>query len=399
MADLTDHNRSIRRAFNACQESFHRGRQPSPRTAAGRVNIDQGGTGSDDVALLGKRQIPRLDLHETNAAYFLRAFVQSNRPCLIRGTAYLCFTRAATIWHSPSSAREWFRRVVTDKVPVRRAKNVGGAEDRASLDPEGRAQECETMLISMEDWISYLDRDTSSGENQLYLKDWHLQSFLEQHHPQEDSLYVIPSVFPDDMLNPFLKEFGIGDYRFVYWGPPGSSTAWHSDVMNSYSWSYNVYGEKEWTFEGWDTCIQRPGELMFVPAKQRHSVSNCTEALSINHNWISVWNLNDVWQCMKSEIKAIDKELESWNIHDVDAKENMLRGCLGLDVTSFIFMILWYGIRCTSTNELDHVRLQLLQIMDDDQTFRIGIRERLAANLIDSEMAGATLTMARKLTE
>lgn len=374
----------------------------------------------DPIAVLEPRlEIPLMDLNEddveiTAADHFLHHFIHSNRPCLIRGKTNLYFAGAAAAWHSPSAARAWFRRrisVTTDQVPVRRGRHGRGMA-ASSLDPEGRAQECDTVLMSIDDWIAYLDGDALlAGDDEttkLYLKDWHLQSFLErqqqnhpQHHDSSSWSYTVPAVFPADLLNPFLNEFGIGDYRFVYWGPAGSTTAWHSDVMNSYSWSYNVYGTKEWKFEGWECPgLQRPGELMFVPAKLRHQVTNITEALSINHNWISVWNLADVWGCMKSEIKAVDRELESWKINEVDAKENMLRGCFGLDVASFIFMILFYGATCkTKDGELDHVRSQLRQILNDDQTFGISIRERLAATLMDWHMAEETMAMARIFTE
>ncbi|CAN0242181.1 unnamed protein product, partial [Laminaria digitata] len=40
---------------------------------------------------------------------------------------------------------------------------------------------------------------------------------------------------------------GKDDYRFVYIGPKGTWTPLHHDVLNSYSWSYNVCGSKHWT--------------------------------------------------------------------------------------------------------------------------------------------------------
>jgi hypothetical protein len=41
---------------------------------------------------------------------------------------------------------------------------------------------------------------------------------------------------------------GYNGYRFVYLGPQGSSTAVHSDVFRSFSWSINLAGRKHWRF-------------------------------------------------------------------------------------------------------------------------------------------------------
>ena len=47
------------------------------------------------------------------------------------------------------------------------------------------------------------------------------------------------------------------------------------------------------------------------------------------------------------EIQAIDEELFSWSkdtgvvAYDWQAQESMLRGCVGLDVTAFFFMVLY----------------------------------------------------------
>ena len=60
-----------------------------------------------------------------------------------------------------------------------------------------------------------------------------------------------------------------------------------------------------------------------------------------------------MWDCIiLNEIQAIRHELQSWNMMDTTTSsrlewglihENMLKGCVGLDVTTFCFMIL-FGI-------------------------------------------------------
>jgi hypothetical protein len=349
-------------------------------------------------------------------------------------------------------------------------------DDVGLLDEDGRATECETIEMNMEDWIERMknirnknndngndnnddDEEKESVDPNLYLKDWHLQNIIEDRwsvvteptsiqrssssnelssclhqnceneidiHENENkdrqelnmknfaamtatstsatntnitntpkkTLYTIPKIFAGDVFNPFLLANGGGDYRFVYWGPKGSHTSIHSDVLHTFSWSFNVFGEKKWVFyppsstnnddndigSHKDTTskdssnvtsdeiassfeiIQKTGETIYVPSGWKHSVHNLQETLSINHNWMTSSTLDEMYKCILCEIKAIDKELMNWgmllnaddndndNDNDCDSpivslelfriREDMLRGCVGLDVTSFCVMIL-----------------------------------------------------------
>jgi len=176
---------------------------------------------------------------------------------------------------------------------------------------------------------------------------------------QEKSLYVTPSIFKD-VLNPFLLRNEGGDYRFVYWGCKGSWTAVHSDVLNSFSWSFNVCGRKKWTFyQGGDAnrdgtstqmleVIQNQGEMMYVPSGWRHCVENLDETISVNHNWVMICALDRVFECLESEIVAIEEELTQWGLMKDDnmktseldrTREDMLRGCIGMDVSTYAVLI------------------------------------------------------------
>lgn len=218
----------------------------------------------------------------------------------------------------------------------------------------GRAAECLTSKMSMKSWI---EERTNHPNPRHYLKDWHMQSLFQD-------LYSDPIIF-DDVLNPFLMDNDGGDYRFVYWGCKGSKTGIHSDVLNSFSWSFNVIGTKRWTFyhtddtngsgEGALVVDQHRGEMMFVPSGWRHSVVNLEEAISVNHNWMMVGSLDFVFDCLLDEIKAIEEEMDAWGMTTVTSgmekelsrvREDMLRGCVGMDISMFCVLVIQSFTNC-----------------------------------------------------
>lgn len=260
----------------------------------------------------------------------------------------------------------------------------------------------------------------------------HLISWCKKNNPAQLPLYHVPPHFGYDLLNGFLQKYTQeeSDYYFCYWGPKGSNTALHMDVLNSFSWSYNVCGVKEWTFypppppnteppaPSSFVVRQEAGECVFVPAGWRHTVTNLEETLSINHNWITTSNIDLVWDCIVSEMHQVGKELRKWddgdNISsssDMEAHESMLRGCAGLDVTAYYFMIVHGIIEALksrpsavadttglTTTIFDLVRLgdMLETLLDDDE---LGLLERLAASLQDGNFAQKAVKLGTGLLE
>ena len=118
----------------------------------------------------------------------------------------------------------------------------------------------------------WLSADHGKDQRLLYVKDWHLARWVSR-DPANQPFYTTPHLFADDWLNYHYCTFTDDDFRFVYLGVQGTSTPFHKDVYDSYSWSTNVVGRKLWTFWAPDDetrkqpgieLVQEAGETVFV---------------------------------------------------------------------------------------------------------------------------------------
>ena len=121
-------------------------------------------------------------------------------------------------------------------------------------------------------WLSAEADASKKDQPLLYVKDWHLPRWVFR-NPAAQPFYTTPHLFADDWLNYHYCTFTDDDFRFVYLGIQGTSTPFHKDVYDSYSWSTNVVGRKLWTF--WTpgdearrqpgvALVQETGETVFV---------------------------------------------------------------------------------------------------------------------------------------
>lgn len=226
-------------------------------------------------------------------------------------------------------------------------------------------------METLEEYKEYWESDRKETK---YLKDWH---FLLDANTT-DALksyraYSTPSYFSSDWLNEWLnfRELregeGRSDYRFIYIGPQGSFTPFHSDVFGSYSWSANVIGRKKWIFlppgeerkvEKYPdkfvydihseeaellqsrhgavvSCevIQNSGDLIFVPSGWYHQVYNEADTISINHNWFNAANIHQILKGVDQQLTRVQLEIEDckddpdWNM----LCQNLLREHHGLN--------------------------------------------------------------------
>ena len=164
--------------------------------------------------------------------------------------------------------------------------------------------------------LPFRDFAAAFREGGAYLKDWHFRL------DGLGAMAPVPDLFDDD----WLSGEGDVDFHFCYLGAAGTSTRLHCDVINSFSWSVNVFGWKRWRFLPaeetpllWDAfggdvadafgpstadfprrgrampveVLQPPRSAIFVPSGWYHDVENVTDALSVNCNWVN--GANCLW--------------------------------------------------------------------------------------------------------
>ncbi|CAG0888147.1 unnamed protein product [Darwinula stevensoni] len=239
-------------------------------------------------------------------------------------------------------------------------------------------------------YLEYLEGD--ERRKLFYLKDWH----FFQDFPLEP-VYETPVYFSSDWLNEYWQECqgSKDDYRFVYFGPKGSWTPWHADVLRwakwgwgwdlnpsappppfsvvclclSHSWSTNVFGQKRWLLlpPGSEVpyidshgnmrdspvgpeviqVIQNPGETLWVPSGWFHRVENLEDTLSINHNFINATNAHHVLEFLLKRLQDVREEISDCS--DMDQWDSqcqlLLKSVESMDLKDYGDFLSWIAKR------------------------------------------------------
>lgn len=265
---------------------------------------------------------------------------------------------------------------------------------------QGADYECEEKPL--EEVLLSWRHGSAQAERLYYLKDWHMQTDVEQALHREGaaaaaatttrcssrqptsarrhgcSLYEVPEYLGPDWMDPFCVDVCAGalsgsgsgasplvgfgdakhDYRFAYVGAPSTWTVLHHDVFGTYSWSLNVCGEKLWFFPDaagnrflldtlvrglptppdirvltgvtYLTCLQRPGDLVFVPSRYYHQVHNTSGRsftfqpsgahepaatmdliISVNHNWCNQFCIESMVNIFLDDVGTVQRLVDA----------------------------------------------------------------------------------------
>nr|BAN21255.1 hypothetical protein [Riptortus pedestris] len=294
--------------------------------------------------------------NEISYSQFFEKYLYRNEPCVIRGITDDWPSQQLWIHHGKPNIDYLETNYGTSMVPV------ANCEERYF---DSQAKTCMTLS----EYAAYWRKYSSASSPSLYLKDWH---FMKEY--PEEKIYTIPKYFGSDWLNEYLvgQDELKDDYRFVYMGPNGSWTPFHSDVFSSFSWSVNICGEKKWVFfrpgdeeklrdkfgklpysvgtpesavsSGALLLTQSVGDAVFVPSGWHHQVWNVKETISINHNWINGCNIGKMWEEIVKKLLEVEAEIsdcrdmDNWSEHC----QLLLNSVHGIDIPhfcSFVFYI------------------------------------------------------------
>jgi len=196
-----------------------------------KMNNDDNYSSRDDE----KDSFSSLDPEEISYEEFYRNYLVANRPCIFRNYLANADWNATTDWTKDGKPDFDF------------FLSSFGADHSVPVSYCNKkyfnSQVCETETLS-----EYYKYWTSRREEIKYLKDWHFVLDARRRASLKTySGYSTPHYFSSDWLNEWLEFRGDQladrtDYRFVYIGPKGSFTPFHSDVFGSFSWSANVAG-------------------------------------------------------------------------------------------------------------------------------------------------------------
>ena len=204
--------------------------------------------------------------HSPAYVHFLGNHLINNRPALI-GRDLKESWPAFQLWENGNDGGEinWNYLVNTYG-----AQTVTVTDCRAP--PTDSCTEDITLGEVIRGWLGAEHGPAKKDQQLLYVKDWHLARWVSR-NPTIQPFYTTPYLFADDWLNYHYCTFTDDDFRFVYLGIQGTSTPFHKDVYDSYSWSTNVIGRKLWTFWAPDDearkqpgveLVQEAGETVFV---------------------------------------------------------------------------------------------------------------------------------------
>eukprot|EP01102_Stenamoeba_stenopodia_P000377 TRINITY_DN1034_c0_g1_i3.p1 TRINITY_DN1034_c0_g1~~TRINITY_DN1034_c0_g1_i3.p1 ORF type:complete len:594 (+),score=141.12 TRINITY_DN1034_c0_g1_i3:129-1910(+) len=182
------------------------------------------------------------------------------------------------------------------------------------------------LRMKIADYFKYWK--DNKDHDPLYLFE---SNFARKAPPMKEE-FKVPKYFEDDLLQYVNKR---PFERWTIIGPPRSGTSFHTDPLSSSAWNALISGRKRWAlyppnwpsapgsisyhpddkydaevepsawllenypflapeYKPWE-CVQRPGEVIFVPAGWWHMVLNIDWTVAVTQNFVTEHNLEMVW--------------------------------------------------------------------------------------------------------
>jgi len=256
-------------------------------------------TADIDSSWISKDNITRVECKNLSIETFVEEVESKNQPVMMSG--------AMDGW---SCTEKWTNRYLAQNYGSLKF-SVGGYQ------------------MALENYLNYMSSEPLDDQS-LYLFD---PNFVKT-CPSMGSDYQVPPFFSKERDLFGVLESSRPNYRWLIMGPKRSGSTFHKDPNGTSAWNACVRGVKKWillppsvtppgvhsSVDGVDVtspvsltewfinfyhhlpdvgvesieCIQRPGDLVFVPTQWWHCVLNLTECIAITQNYVSTCNLKRV---------------------------------------------------------------------------------------------------------
>lgn len=278
---------------------------------------------------------------------FAREYMAKNEPVVIKGVT--------NAW--PSN-KLWIKRLDNTPDFEYMSKEFGKSIVQVAKCGERYFSDQKRVTMTLREFLEDMQANPPCDHlSATYAKDWH---FVREF--PGCTAYYTPEQFADDWMAVYwdalaaISNASTDDYRFVYVGPKHSWTPLHRDVFCSNSWSANVVGRKLWLLFPPDVvpclvndkgCVynvlseeqseafpeigralkkcrvvwQEAGEAIFVPSGWYHQVHNLEDTVSINHNWMNVYCIQNMWDHLQCERREAKNELAGYSFGETAVSE------------------------------------------------------------------------------
>ncbi len=165
--------------------------------------------------------IERVDYAELTGEEFVRRFVQTKTPVIVRGVVDSWKGREQLNWKVRAAEQAMFERFKHREFKV------------------GESDSGRTLRVEFKHFLEYLVSQRDDSPLYLFESSFHKRGRA----PELLDMYEVPKFFREDLL-PIVGEKARPPYRWLLMGPRRSGTTLHLDPLMTSAWNTSLQGHK-----------------------------------------------------------------------------------------------------------------------------------------------------------